>query len=439
MEYDVIIVGSGIAGLFACLKIRRNLKVLVITKKSLKDCNSYLAQGGISVQRNDDDFESFLEDTLKAGKYKNNKEAVSLMINSSREVISDLIDLKVDFDKDGDELRYTKEGAHSDFRIVHHKDITGREIIDKLVEEVLQRKNIKIKEDVAMIDLLVEENKCTGIKIIEEDEAGIYKADRVVLATGGIGGMFDNSTNYSHIKGDGINVALNNDIECKDLNYIQIHPTALFVEGKERRFLISESLRGEGAYLLNKDGERFVDELLPRDVVSNAIFKELERTGEKNVYLSFNHRGVEFVENRFPNIYKKCKEAGYNLGEDKIPVAPAQHYFMGGICIDENGRTSLENLYAVGETSCLGIHGENRLASNSLLEALVFSKRVAKDINRQTILVEEEKKRIRKVRNQYEKNNVEDTTKNYEVKLSDVKFREIVKRGNRDFYDKWFR
>ncbi|MGL5067649.1 MAG: L-aspartate oxidase [Sarcina sp.] len=396
MKYDVIIVGSGIAGLFACLKIRRNLKVLVITKKSLKDCNSYLAQGGISVQRNDDDLESFLEDTLKAGKYKNNKEAVSLMIKSSREVVSELINFGVDFDKDGDELRYTKEGAHSDFRIVHHKDITGKEIIDKLVEEVLQRKNIKIKEDTTMIDLLVEDNKCTGVKIIEEDEEGIYKADRVILATGGIGGMFDNSTNYSHIKGDGINVALNNNIECKDLNYIQIHPTALFVEGTGRRFLISESLRGEGAYLLNKDGERFVDELLPRDVVSNAIFKELERTGEKNVYLSFNHRGVEFVENRFPNIYKKCKEAGYKLGEDTIPVAPAQHYFMGGICIDENGRTSLKNLYAVGETSCLGIHGENRLASNSLLEALVFSKRVAKDINRQTILVEEEEKKLEK-------------------------------------------
>ncbi len=432
MGYDVLIVGSGVAGLFAALNIKENLKVLIVTKKSLKDCNSYLAQGGVSVQKNDDDFESFLEDTLKAGKYKNNKDAVSLMINSSRQIISDLIDLGVEFDKDGEKLRYTKEGAHSEFRIVHYKDITGKEIIDKLVQNVLERKNIEIREDSVMTDLIVENKKCTGIKVIENGKEINYLAHNTILATGGIGGMFDNSTNYRHITGDGVNVALNNNIDCKDLNYIQIHPTALYTEGKNRRFLISESLRGEGAYLLNNKAERFVDELLPRDVVSKAIFEEFKKTGERNVYLSFNHRGVDFVKERFPNIYARCKEAGYILGEDSIPVAPAQHYFMGGITINKNGKTSLSNLYAVGETSCVGIHGENRLASNSLLEGLVFSKRAARDINQRSLIDEKQEETIKKDEALRE---IEKT----KLKLSDIKFREIVEKGNKEFYDKWFR
>ncbi|MGL5576137.1 MAG: L-aspartate oxidase, partial [Sarcina sp.] len=348
MTYDVIIVGTGIAGLFTALNLKENLKVLIITKKELKDCNSYLAQGGVSVQKNDEDFDSFLEDTLKAGKYENDKNAVSLMIRSSREVIGDLIDLGVEFDKDENGLKYTREGAHSEFRIIHHKDITGKEIIDKLVERVIEKTNIEIKENIIMTDLIIEEDQCKGIKALDGEKEIDYHAKNIILATGGIGGMFHNSTNYRHITGDGINVALNNGVKCKDLNYIQIHPTALYSEGEERRFLMSEALRGEGAYLLNKNGERFVDELLPRDVVSEAIFEELEKTGEKNVYLSFNHKGEEFVKERFPNIYEKCKEQGYILGEDAVPVAPAQHYFMGGIKININGKTSLKNLYAAG-------------------------------------------------------------------------------------------
>lgn len=463
MKYDVVIVGSGVAGLFAALNLKKNLKVLIVTKKDLKDCNSYLAQGGVSVLRNDLDFDSFLEDTLKAGKYKNDKNAVSLMIQSSREVIYDLINLGVEFDEDENGLKYTREGAHSEFRIVHHKDITGKEIIDKLVERVLERDNIEIKKDTIMTDLIIESEECKGIKVLENEEEKSYLAQNIILATGGIGGIFENSTNYSHITGDGINIALNNGVECEDLNYIQIHPTALYVQGEGRRFLISESLRGEGAYLLNKDGERFVDELLPRDVVSDAIFEELEKTGEGNVYLSFNHKGVEFVEKRFPNIYAKCKEYGYTLGEDSIPVAPAQHYFMGGIKININGKTSIKHLYAAGETSCVGIHGENRLASNSLLEALVFSKRVAKNINLRSGISKEEKETVKKLKNLYEKELNDRFIESYKVKtvemvkikknpkklnekentvnkkLSDLKFRKIVEEGNKEFYDKWFR
>lgn len=403
MGYDVIIVGSGVAGLFAALNLKKSFKILIITKKGIKDCNSYLAQGGVSVLRDDLDFDSFLEDTLKAGKYENDKNAVSLMIQSSREVIADLINLGVEFDTDENGLKYTREGAHSEFRIVHHKDITGKEIIDKLAAKVLEKENIEIKEDTIMTDLIIEENECKGIKVIENDQEKSYKAKNIILATGGIGGTFENSTNYKHITGDGIDIALNNGIECKDLDYIQIHPTSLYVQEEGRRFLISESLRGEGAYLLNKDGERFVDELLPRDVVSNAIFAELERTGEQNVYLSFNHKGVDFVEKRFPNIFAKCKEYGYTLGEDSIPVAPAQHYFMGGIKININGKTSLENLYAAGETSCVGIHGANRLASNSLLEGLVFSKRAAKNINIRSIVSQEEEQKVKKIKALYKK------------------------------------
>ncbi|MGL4655832.1 MAG: L-aspartate oxidase [Sarcina sp.] len=428
MVYDVIIVGTGVAGLFAALNLKKNLKILVVTKKEIKDCNSYLAQGGVSVLRDSSDFDSFLNDTLKAGQYKNDVNAVSLMINSSREVINDLINLGVEFDSDENGLKYTREGAHSEFRIVHNKDLTGKEIIDKLVERVLEKDNIEIKENTIMTDLIIENDECKGIKVLESLEEVGYYAKNVIIATGGIGGMFENSTNYRHITGDGINIALNNGIECKDLNYIQVHPTALVTEDSERRFLISESLRGEGAYLLNKDGERFVDELLPRDVVSKAIYEELEKTGESNVYLSFNHKGVEFVEKRFPNIFAKCKECGYILGQDLIPVAPAQHYFMGGIKINKNGKTSLKNLYAAGETSCVGIHGANRLASNSLLEGLVFSKRVAKNINLRSVISKEEEVEVKKLKDLYEKELTDRFVESYKVqKVEMVKIKKIPK------------
>lgn len=419
-NYDVIVVGSGVAGLYASLKLNKSLKILLITKEKLTDCNSYLAQGGVSVLKDDDDFEIFLEDTLKAGKYKNNVEAVKIMINKSRKIIDDLILFGVEFENENGLIKYTKEGAHSNFRIVYHKDITGKEIVTKLIDRVIERDNIEILEDTTMVNILNKNSSCSGITVRQNGELKNIYSKKVIIATGGFGGLFKNSTNYPHIKGDGIAIAINNGLETKDISYIQIHPTSLYNPNEERRFLISESLRGEGAYLLNNKNERFVDELLPRDVVSNAIFNELEKSGEEHVYLSFNHKGKEFVKNRYPNIYAKCKEIGFTLGEEAIPVTPAQHYFMGGIKVDKNSCTKIQNLYAVGETSCLGVHGQNRLASNSLLEALVFSGIAAKDINEniETISIEY---------NEFPKAD----------KLDYTKLKEKIKRENEDFYEKW--
>lgn len=419
-NYDVIVVGSGVAGLYASLKLNKSLKILLITKEKLTDCNSYLAQGGVSVLKDDDDFEIFLEDTLKAGKYKNNVEAVKIMINKSRKIIDDLILFGVEFENEDGVIKYTKEGAHSNFRIVYHKDITGKEIVTKLIDRVTERDNIEILENTTMVNILNENSRCSGITVRQGEELKNIYSKKVIIATGGFGGLFKNSTNYPHIKGDGIAIAINNGLETKDISYIQIHPTSLYNPNEERRFLISESLRGEGAYLLNNKNERFVDELLPRDVVSNAIFNELEKSGEEYVYLSFNHKGKEFVKSRYPNIYAKCKEIGFTLGEEAIPVTPAQHYFMGGIKVDKNSSTKIQNLYAVGETSCLGVHGQNRLASNSLLEALVFSGIAADDIN----------KNIENELTEYNELPKED-------KLDYTNLKEKIKRENEDFYEKW--
>lgn len=425
--YDVVVVGSGIGGLFSALNLHKNINVMVISKSSLSNCNSYLAQGGISVLRDDDDFSDYVEDTMKAGRYKNNKDAVEFMIKHSREVIDDLVTYGVSFDMDNGDFRYTKEGAHCRERIVHHEDLTGKEIIDKLLIEANKRNNITLQENVRMVDIIKEENNCVGIVVERNGKYERIFSKKVILATGGIGGLFKNTTNFSHIEGDGIAAAFKNSVETKDLNYVQIHPTAFYIEGAERRFLISEAVRGEGAYLLNSKGERFVDELLPRDVVSSKMLEEMQKEGINHLYLSIAHRGENFVKNRFPNIYKKCLDYGYNLGKERIPVAPAQHYFMGGIKIDIEGKTSLNNLYAVGETSCVGVHGANRLASNSLLDGLVFAKEAAKNINKEI-----NNKGI--YINYTEK-------KNNDFSVYDGKniIKEIIKKENREFYDKWIR
>lgn len=421
-SYDVIVVGSGVAGLYATLKLNNNLRILLITKEKLIDCNSYLAQGGISVLRDDDDFEVFLEDTLRAGKYENNVDAVKIMIKNSRKIIDDLILSGTEFNKQNGKIKYTKEGAHSNFRIAYHKDITGKEIVTKLIDRVLERPNIEILENTTMVNILDGNNECKGITVKQDEKLKNIYSKKVIMATGGIGGLFKNSTNYPHIKGDGIAIAINNGLQIRDINYIQIHPTALYNPKEERKFLISESLRGEGAYLLNNKNERFIDELLPRDVVSNAIFEELKKSEEEYVYLSFNHKGRDFVKNRYPNIYEKCKELGFILGEELIPITPAQHYFMGGIKIDKMGRTDIDNLYAVGETSCLGVHGKNRLASNSLLEALVFSGMAAEDINNNINYKSQEYNNLKE-----------------QNKLDYTVLKEKIKKRDGDFYEKWIR
>ena len=270
---------------------------------------------------------------------------------------------------------------HMQRRILFHEDLTGHEITSKLFAAVKKRKNVTLLEYTTMVDLIPEGNVCKGI-VVRDQEGKVYeiKSDYVVLACGGIGGLYENSTNYPHLTGDALAVAMKNDVEVQDMNYVQIHPTTLYSKKKGRRFLISESVRGEGAYLYNNKMERFVDELLPRDVLTKEIKKEMKKEGTKHVWLSVTHLGEDVIKKRFPNIYKRCLEEGYDLTKECIPVTPAQHYFMGGIKVDTNSKTSMEHLYAAGETSCNGVHGANRLASNSLLETLVFAKRCAKHI-----------------------------------------------------------
>lgn len=381
-KYDVIIVGTGAAGMFAALSLPESMKVLMITKDKTENSNSYLAQGGICTLKDPSDYEAFFQDTMRAGKYENNEESVRCMIEGSGEVNRELVEYGVDFDRKEDgTFDYTREGAHSGYRILHHKDATGKEITSKLIAAARKRDNIEIMEYTLMMDLVMEENRCTGI-VLKQQDGTIRQimTKAVILATGGMGGLFEHSTNFRHITGDSFALAVKHNIKLKNLNYIQIHPTVLYTAKQGRGFLISESVRGEGAILINNQGERFVDELLPRDVVSAAIRQEMKKTHSDCVYLSLKGKDEEWIKNRFPNIYAKCMEEGYDLCKDPIPVTPAQHYLMGGIETNTYGETSVGNLYAVGETGCNGVHGANRLASNSLLEGLVFAKRAAQKI-----------------------------------------------------------
>ncbi len=379
---DVLIVGSGVSGIYCGLNLREDLNVLLVTKSKLEDTNTYLAQGGISTARNEEDIDLFVEDTLKAGQYKNNIEAVEVLAKESIDNIKDLLAIGVDFDKSDDELIYTREGAHSINRIVHTKDNTGESVEKALINEVKQRKNITIYEDTYFVDLISNENECNGAILIKDNKQINVYAKVVVLATGGIGGVFKNSTNQRILNGDGIAISLKHNIKLKDLNYIQIHPTAFYEENNnEKRFLISEAVRGEGGRLLDINGDRFVEELLPRDIVSKAIYEQMNKTKVPYVNLDITFMGEDYVINRFPMIYRECLKRGTDITKEYIKVSPAQHYFMGGIEVDLNSKTSMENLYAVGEISCTGVHGTNRLASNSLLEGLVFSNRSAKTIN----------------------------------------------------------
>lgn len=376
---DIVIVGSGVAGTFAALCLPQDKKVLVITKEKIKESDSYLAQGGVCVLKNINDFDSYFEDTMRAGHYENNPESVRVMIENSPEIIQTLVDLGVQFDRDAQGCPdYTREGAHSTNRILHHKDETGKEITATLLSIAKKRKNITFVTQTTMLDLIEKDNTCYGVVCADEyGERGAILADYVILATGGLGGLFKNSTNFPHITGDSFAIAMKHGIELENLNYIQIHPTTLYSKKEGRRFLISESVRGEGAVLLNENSERFCNELEPRDIVTENIRKEMKKFGTDHVYLTLPTMTSEEAAKRFPNIFEACMEEGYDITKDRVPVTPAQHYFMGGIHTDIDAKTSMKRLFAVGETACNGVHGRNRLASNSLLESLVFSKRAA--------------------------------------------------------------
>ena len=380
--YDAIIVGTGAAGLYCALNLPKRKKILMLTKQGADLSDSFLAQGGICMLRGEDDYEDYFEDTMRAGHYENNKRAVNLMIRSSNDIIRDLLWRNVDFVRAEDgELAFTREGAHSRPRILFHEDITGKEITQTLLDQVKTKENIEICEYMTMVDIISKDNICGGV-IAMDAKNNVYpiRSQFVVLACGGIGGLFQNSTNYPHIAGDGLGIAMKHQVRLEHLDYIQIHPTTLFSHKPGRRFLISESVRGEGALLYDKNGQRFTNELQPRDLLSQAIFEQMEKDGTDFVWEDMRPLGEKTIMQHFPNIYQHCIEEGFDPRKEPIPVVPAQHYFMGGIQADLSSRTSMRGLYACGETSCNGVHGKNRLASNSLLESLVFARRAADDM-----------------------------------------------------------
>ncbi len=381
LQTDVLIAGSGAAGLFAALQLPRERSILLITKDAAENSDSFLAQGGICVLRDSQDYASYYDDTLKAGHYENNPASVHTMIAASRMIINQLLAYGVPFEQENGQLCYTREGAHSAPRIVFYQDQTGKAITSCLLQEAQKRPNITILEHTMLLDLLCANHCCYGAVI--GNQSGTIQtvtASHTLLATGGIGGLYSHSTNFAHLTGDSLAIALKHQIALQNLDYIQIHPTTLYSAKPGRRFLISESVRGEGAVLLNAQGERFTDELQPRDVVAKAILNQMELDQKPYVWLSLQAIHTDTILHHFPNIYTRCLQEGYDITKEPVPVVPAQHYFMGGIQIDLEGRTSMQHLYAAGETSCNGVHGANRLASNSLLESLVFAQRAAYDM-----------------------------------------------------------
>lgn len=394
-KYSAIVVGSGISGLFCALKLAQSINmpdgVLVITKSSFGESNSRYAQGGIvGVMNNNenDSVELHVQDTLKAGAGLSEYDTTKFISENSNDVINDLIEYGVEFDKDENgKITYTLEGAHSVNRILHAGgDATGRVIEQTLCKRVKENSNIDILEDTIVTELLTNsDGECKGVIIYNDDtkEYETIYSSATILACGGVGQLYKYTTNPTVATGDGIALAYGAGAILQDLEFVQFHPTALAIDGVKNRFLVSESVRGEGAILVDKDRKPFMQDyselkdLAPRDVVTRAIFDKMSKTGAKNVYLDATVIDKDFAQKRFPTISKECKSFGIDMSKDLIPVAPAAHYYMGGIKTTVEGRTSVRGLYAIGECSSTGLHGANRLASNSLLECVVCAHELA--------------------------------------------------------------
>ena len=417
MNYDVIIVGGGIAGCYAALSFDSTVKVLILTKEDFQESNTYLAQGGIAAVIDKDDKTSYhVKDTMVAGAGINDISAVRTIVEEAEQNIHILHELGVNFDEELGEYALTREGGHSRDRILHiDGDATGQGLIRALVPELRHRENISIKKRFCL-DLIIEEGKCKGIRVLDQEQNVIeIFAQAVILATGGVGMVYGVTTNATTSTGDGIAVAARAGAEIIDMEFIQFHPTVFYSEERQR-FLISEAVRGEGALLRNIHHERFMPsyderaELAPRDVVSRAILEEMEKTQSKFVYLDATVIPREHLLKRFPTINRKCLEYGIDITKDFIPVAPSQHYCIGGIKTDTYGKTNIDGLYSCGETACTGLHGANRLASNSLLEGVVVGKRTAESIEAHLEKVSYEPEKIayqRKASNQdYSKDRV---------------------------------
>lgn len=395
---DILIVGGGLAGLYTALNIDSKYRIDVLLKEEMTITNSNLAQGGIAGELNviQENLEAHIKDTLAAGSFLNDKDAVTVLVNEASYNIKKLMNYHVNFDKDKDgNIMLTKEGGHSTRRILHSGgDSTGKDIMTALKKECLKRKNIFIHENVMAYDLIYQDNICYGVKSIVNDTDTVhFIASNTILATGGIGNIYGSTTNSSIATGDGIAIAHRAGAIVEHMEFVQFHPTAFHNEFEKHRqkFLVTEAVRGEGAYLVNSEGERFMKkydplmELAPRDKVSQAIYREMYDTWTDHVYLDTRHLDETFLKNRFPTVYTHLKKENYTLGIDLVPVSPVQHFNIGGIKVDINGHTNIANLYANGECASNGVHGANRLASNSLLECIVFGNRIATDINAKTI------------------------------------------------------
>ncbi|MBW5449015.1 L-aspartate oxidase [Cohnella sp. CFH 77786] len=390
LHTDVIVIGGGIAGLFTAIKASERNRVLMITKKSLFESNTRYAQGGIAAVFSEEDSPEFhLQDTLIAGAGLCDEAAVQILVHEGPQGVQELIRLGTQFDEEEDgQYALTREGAHSQRRILHaNGDATGFEIVRALAAKVQANPSIEVWDDHFVLDLLTEDGECRGAIVQKPDgtRVGVF-GKAVVLCTGGTGQLYRYTTNPDVATGDGIAMAYRAGAVIRDMEFIQFHPTSLCYPGAPR-FLISEAVRGEGAYLRNIRGERFMDkyhpqlELAPRDVVARAIVEEMEQTKSTYVYIDITHQDPELVRHRFPTIHQYCLKYGLDLTTDWIPVAPAAHYTMGGVRTGLQGETSIGRLYACGEVSSTGVHGANRLASNSLSEAIVFGRRIVESIN----------------------------------------------------------
>jgi L-aspartate oxidase len=381
-NYDVIIIGNGIAGLYASMNLPKEMKVLNICKDFAWECNTFYAQGGITTARDAKDIGLHTRDTLEAGCFANDKEAVEIMSRESLEVIEDFIDRGFHFDTHEGKLQYTKEAAHSIARILHVGDATGRYMHNFM----MAKNNHFLLKNSLVYDLLIEEGKCFGVKVMIEYKPYVLKAKKVIIASGGVGSLYEYHTNAKSISGDIQGICYEKGIELENMHYLQFHPTVFTKIPWARKMLLTEALRGEGATIVDQDGKRFVSEydkrgeLASRDIVSYAIYDYKKRTG-KEVYLNLSNFESEYFQKRFPNIFHAFQEVGLHLPEDKIPISPAFHYSIGGIKTDAYGQVyDIKNLYAIGECASSGVHGANRLASNSLLEGLVFARRAAKHV-----------------------------------------------------------
>ena len=406
IQTDFLIIGSGIAGLTSAIKLAEHFpekQVLIITKADESESNTKYAQGGIAVVIDEviDSFDKHIEDTLKAGAGLNDRQVVEMVIKEGPERLQELIDWGAQFDYDTKgNIQLGREGGHTEYRIVHHKDITGFELEQTLLNKVRELPNIQMHQYYYTIDLITEHHlgisiidkskslKCFGAYVLNQQSQTIdtVVARFTVLATGGVGQVYQTTTNPTIATGDGIAMAYRAKATISDMEFIQFHPTAFYEPGESPAFLISEAVRGYGAYLRNSEGKRFVfeyderGEMASRDIVAKAIDSEMKKSGKECVYLDCRHLELEDFKSHFPNVYKKCLDKGIRLEHELIPVVPAAHYLCGGVNVDMNGKTNIDNLYACGEVSRTGLHGANRLASNSLLEAIVYAHKIANHI-----------------------------------------------------------